>query len=139
MRVLLDTNIVLDALLRRNPWHGDADAILQAADRREIVCAFMTLSIANLFYVGRRFVGTIQARTDIRICMHRFEILALDRQILLDADALPGNDFEDNIQIAAAVTAGVNGIVTRDPKGFTHCPMPVWSPAELLEQLPRSP
>ena len=79
MRVLLDTNIVLDALLRRNPWHGDADAILQAADRREIVCAFATLSIANLFYVGRRFVGTDQARTDIRICLHRFEILAIDR------------------------------------------------------------
>jgi predicted nucleic acid-binding protein len=135
MRVLLDTNVLLDSLLQRAPWHGESDAILQAADRGEVVCALTTLSIANLFYIGRRFVGTAQARTDIRACLNRFDILPISRQTLLDADGLTGNDFEDNIHIAAAVAAGVDAVVTRDPNGFTHCPVPVWSPAELLRRL----
>jgi hypothetical protein len=31
MRVLLDINVILDAMLQRPPWHQEADAILQAA------------------------------------------------------------------------------------------------------------
>jgi predicted nucleic acid-binding protein len=57
MHVLLDTNVILDAMLQRTPWHGDTDAILHAAGRGEVRCAVTTLSIANLFYIGRRMWG----------------------------------------------------------------------------------
>jgi hypothetical protein len=53
----------------------------------------------------------------------------------VDADALPGNDLEDNILIAAAVTASLDGIVTRNGIDFSHSPIPVWAPADLLKQL----
>jgi predicted nucleic acid-binding protein len=53
MRVLLDTNVLLDSMLQRPPWHADADAILQAAGHGEVTCAATVLSLANLFYVGR--------------------------------------------------------------------------------------
>ena len=70
-----------------------------------------------------------------------FDILPIDKQTLLDADASPGSDFEDNIQIAAAVTASLDAIVTRNPSDFSHSPIPVWDPAELLRRLagPGSP
>jgi predicted nucleic acid-binding protein len=135
MRVLLDTNVLLDSMLQRPPWHADADAILQAAGHGEVTCAATVLSLANLFYVGRRVVGTDQARIGVQSCLNSFEIVAIDRQVLLDADALPGSDFEDNVQIAAAVASGLDAIVTRDPSGFAHSPLPVWSPAELLQHL----
>jgi predicted nucleic acid-binding protein len=135
MRVLLDTNVVLDSLLARAPWNVEADEILRAADRDEVTCALTTLSIANLFYVGRRLVGLVQARADVSVCLRRFELVGVGRQTLFDADALPGNDFEDNVQIAAAVASAVDGIVTRDLSGFAHSPLPVWSPADLLQQL----
>lgn len=93
------------------------------------------LSIANLFYIGRRLVGTDQARTDVQTCLHTLQILAVDRQTLLDADALAGSDFEDNIQIAAAVATGLDAIVTRDQSGFSHAPIPVWTPSDLLQRL----
>jgi predicted nucleic acid-binding protein len=57
MRVLLDINVLLDALLQRLPWHSDADAILRAAARGEVICATTTLSLATIFYVGREAVG----------------------------------------------------------------------------------
>ena len=135
MHVLLDTNVILDAMLQRTPWHVDTDAILHAARRGEIICAVTTLSIANLFYIGRRIVGAQQARSDVRTCLNTLQILAVDRQALMDADTLVGSDFEDNIQIAAARAAGLAAIVTRDVSGFSHALMPVWSPSELLHRL----
>jgi hypothetical protein len=63
-------------------------------------------------------------------------ILPIDKQTLLDADALPGSDFEDNIVIRAAVTASLDAIVTRNVSDFAHSSIPVWTPAELLNRLP---
>ncbi len=131
MRVLLDTNVILDSMLQRPPWHLDADAILQAAGRGEVTCAVTALSLANLFYIGRRIVGTSRARTDVRTCLHTLQILAVDRQVLVDADVLGDSDFEDNIQIAAAVAVALDAVVTRDPSGFSHAPIAVWSPSIL--------
>lgn len=127
--MLLDMNVILDSMLQRPPWHSDADAILHAAGQGEVTCAVTALSIANLFYIGRRIVGTDQARTDVRTCLSTLQVLAVARQVLVDADALAGSDFEDNIQIAAAVATGLDAIVTRDPSGFSHAPIPVWSPS----------
>ncbi len=67
--------------------------------------------------------------------MMALEILAIDKQTLLDADVMPGSDFEDNILIAAAVTATVEAIVTRNPADFAHSPIPVLEPVELLKRL----
>jgi predicted nucleic acid-binding protein len=66
MRVLLDTNVILDSMLQRLPWHVEADAILQAAASGQVTCATTPLSLATVFYVGRRVVGTAVARTALR-------------------------------------------------------------------------
>ena len=97
MRVLLDTNVLLDSILQRAPWHTEADAVLQADALGQVNCA--------------------------------------DKPTLLDADSLAGNDFEDNIMIAAAVAASLDAIVTRNVADFAHSPIPVWEPAELLKRL----
>ena len=86
MRVLLDINVILDAMLQRPPWHKEADAILQAAALGQVTCASTTLSLATIFYVGRRVVGTAAARGAVRKYVAAFAILPIDKQTLLDAD-----------------------------------------------------
>jgi predicted nucleic acid-binding protein len=135
MRVLLDTNVILDAMLQRQPWHRDADAIVQAHAQGQVDCAAATLSLATVFYVSRKSIGIVAARIAVRKYLATFEILAMDKQTLLDADAMPGNDFEDNIQIAAAVANSLDAIVTRNVADFAHSPLPVYDPAELLKRL----
>ena len=135
MRVLLDTNVLLDSLLQRPPWHVESDEILRRAQPGKLELAVVALSLANLFYVGRRVVGTDRARAEVRKIAQTFEILAVDRSTILEADALPGADFEDNLQIAAASKSALNAIVTRDTSGFTASSIPVWTPAELLARL----
>src|SRR5205807_8154892 len=97
MRAFIDINVVPDAMLQRPPWHREADAVLQAAALGQVTCATTGLSLATIFYIGRRIVGTAAARTAVRKYLAAFAILPIDKQTLLDADALPGSDFEDNI------------------------------------------
>jgi predicted nucleic acid-binding protein len=141
MHVLLDTNVVLDTILQRAPWHKEADAILQAAGLGQVTCAATTLTVATVFYVARKAVGIGKARAAVQKCLGGFSILPIDKQSLVDADTMPGSDFEDNIVIAVAVIASVDAIITRNVADFAHSPVPVWEPAELLKRLavPGSP
>jgi predicted nucleic acid-binding protein len=135
MRVLLDTNIVLDALLGRHPWKDDADAILRASRELRFSPYVTALSVANLFYVRRRLMGLEKARSGVRECLDALEILGEDRSTLEAALALAGQDFEDNIQIVAAAHAGLDAVVTRNPADFAGCPLPVLTPREMLARL----
>ena len=108
---------------------------LQAAADGRLTCAATALSLANIFYIGRRTLGTDQARLGVRTYLTAFEILPIDAATLKDADSLPGSEFEDNIQIASAARAGVDAIVSRDPKGFAAAPLTVLAPEGLLQRL----
>jgi predicted nucleic acid-binding protein len=135
MRVLLDTNVVLDALLGREPWKDDADAILQASRESKFSAYVTSLSVANLFYIRRRLMGLEKAQSGVRQCLDGFEILPVDRRILEAAIAMPSSDFEDNIQMVAAVEAALDAVVTRNPADFAACTLPVLTPQQLLAKL----
>jgi predicted nucleic acid-binding protein len=137
IRVLLDTNIVLDVLLNRMPWQAEAERVLQEVQTGHVSCAVSSLTIANVFYIGRRQVGVVRARQIVRLCLAAFEILAINRQTLEEADRVSGPDFEDDIQIAAATIAKVDAILSRDPAGFGKSAIPVLSPHQFLATLDR--
>ena len=72
----------------------------------------------------------------MRICLETFEIAPVGRSTLELARQQGLSNYEDALQIASAVEAGVNAIVTRDPSGFTQSSVAAISPAELLKQIP---
>lgn len=135
MRVLFDTNIVLDVLLKLEPWVTESMAVWQANDGGQIAGYVLASAITDIFYVARRLAGLEIARTAVRTCLEAFEICVVDRRTLEQAEGLPGNDFEDNVQIACASIADLDAIVTRDKKGFKAATIPVLAPSELLRQL----
>jgi hypothetical protein len=92
-------------------------------------------SLTNLFYITRRILGGDEARRAVRTCLQCFAILAVDGSLLQQADALPGTDFEDNLQLAAAAAVPLDAIVTRDPSGFAGSPVTVLTPADLIARL----
>jgi predicted nucleic acid-binding protein len=137
MRALLDTNVVLDSLLARAPWHVDADEVLRRSKPGAVDLAVSALTVANLFYIGRKLLGARRARQDVRACLSAFQILPIDGQTLAAADALAGADFEDNIQIAAAVAARLDYIVTRNVADFGASSIRAVTPPQFLALLPR--
>lgn len=69
MRVLLDTNIVLDYLLDRAPWADEAEAIWQTQDRDEIHAFVTATTMTNLFYAARKLVGYERAMRCVVSCL----------------------------------------------------------------------
>jgi hypothetical protein len=94
-------------------------------------------AVTNIFYVSRRLIGTEKARAGVRICLATFEIIPVGRDELERADAMAGGDLKDNVSLACALAAGLDAIVTRDPRGFSGSPIPVLSPIDLLARLPK--
>lgn len=134
LRVLVDTNVVLDQLLQREPWYTDAQPFWQARDARQIVTFLPASVLTDIFYISRRQVGTAQARLAVERCLSQFGLITVNRARLVAAAAMPGGDFEDNVQIACAQHAGLDLIVTRDPAGFRDAPIPAVEPAEAARR-----
>lgn len=135
MRILFDTNIVLDVLLNREPFVTEAKALWEANDNGRLVGYISASSLTDIFYVARRIAGVETARTAVRVCLDAFEICEIDRAVLEHAFSLGGTDFEDDLQIACAHFADIDAIATRDKAGFSESPVLAATPAEVLSKL----
>ena len=135
MRVLFDTNVLLDVLLDREPWVEWSSACWQANDEGRITGYVTACSIPDIFYIARRLKDRDVAYKAVRICLDAFNICLIDAQTLEQAMGLAEDDFEDNLQIAAAAIAGLDTIVTRDKEGFAEAALPVLTPEELMQQI----
>jgi predicted nucleic acid-binding protein len=118
MRVLLDTNIVLDLLLEREPWRAEAGAIAEASADGRIEAHVCASSITDVFYISRRLVGIERARRVVRACLDTLQVVSVTRELLVAADQRGGRDYEDNLQVECAIAARLDAIVTRDPRGL---------------------
>ena len=135
MDVLLDSNVILDAILSREPWVASAATIWQAHVDGVLVCHVTASSITDIYYIVGRQTDATTARQSVRACLDTLHVLPVDGGILERAYQLNSGDFEDDVQIACAVAEGLDAIVTRDPRGFVDSPVPVLSPDELLRRL----
>lgn len=135
MRVLLDLNVILDVLLERDPWRVEAEQIWDANRDGRIDAFVSAAGVPTIFYVVRKQADLSRSHLAVVNCLRSLEIAVVDRPALEMASTLPGSDYEDNLQIACASLAGLDAIVTRDPKGFAGSTVAVLSPAELLERL----
>jgi predicted nucleic acid-binding protein len=135
MRVILDTNVVLDVLLDREPWNAQSMAVWQAHLARTITAYFSASSLTDVYYVARRHAGRDLAWQAIETCLDQLHVIAVGVPQLELALVLSGTDFEDNLVASCAATQGLVAIVTRDPKGFSHQPIQVLSPQDLIAGL----
>ena len=139
MNVLLDTNIILDLMLERDPWRVEADGIAEAGADGHLQSHVCASAITDIFYISRKLVGADKARRIVRDCLDLLQVVSVTRDLLDAAERWDGIDLKDNLQIACAVEARLDAIVTRNPKDFAGSPVPVLTPAELLALLAIAP
>src|SRR5688500_3595467 len=96
-------------------------------------------SLPSVFYIARKVIGLERANLVMTLLLEAFEIIPIERSTLEAAIALPGNDFEDKLQIASAIAIGVDVVVTRDPRGFADSSVIPLSPPEFLQRLTSPP
>lgn len=135
MRVLLDTNIVLDGLLEREPFFRDAKALFQAIRSGQVEGYITATTLTDIFYIARKAKGVAVARQDIFALLALMHICTVNRSILETAISSNLPDFEDAVQIACALNENLDAIITRDIQGFAGASLQILSAGELLERL----
>lgn len=135
MRILIDTNIILDFLSPREPFFQDASLLFQAIDTGEITGYVAATTLTDIFYISRKHTKSLEkARQVIFDVLTILIICPTDRAVLESAFNSGLTDFEDAVQIFSAVAQSLDAIVTRDAKGFLSSSIPVYSIQQLLQQ-----
>lgn len=139
MRVLFDTNVVLDVLLERAPHASVATLLFEHVARRNLEGLLGATTVTTIHYLAAKAVGTKMARRHLQTLLSLFEVAPVSRAVLTDALALGWSDFEDAVLLEAARNARADGLVTRDPAGFKSSRLRVYAPDELLSLLSVAP
>ena len=140
MIVLLDTNVILDVLQRREPWFADGQRIFYAIANQQITGCITAKEAADIHFFSRRqFTGqenvdakARQVMTKLYALFELIDTLGIDCQ---NAIAIDNNDYEDAIMMESAARAGMDCIVTRNPEHFKAASIPIYSPAEFAAKL----
>lgn len=135
MKVLFDTNLVLDLLLEREPFVEPAIALFEQIEQGKLEGYIAATTITNIFYIIRKAAGREVALDAINRLLIGLQFCAVDRRTIETALSLGLKDFEDSIQLACAMLNQLDAIVTRDQKDFIGSNLPIYSPTELLNQL----
>jgi predicted nucleic acid-binding protein len=126
-RLLVDANVVLDAVLAR-PRHADsASRLWVAVEKRRVEGLLPAHGVTTLYHLTARAKGSLAARTTLATLIATFGVAAVDEGVIRRAVALDWRDFEDAVCAAAAEASGCDGIVTHDAGGFRGCSLPVLS------------
>jgi predicted nucleic acid-binding protein len=136
MKVLFDTNVLLDVLLERTPFCAASARAWTLAELGRLDGLAATLSFTNVFYILNKVLDRGSARNSVKKIRDIFTPAACDAWVInqaIDAD-LP--DLEDAVQYFCALRAGADCILTRNAGDFPRKPvLPVLSPKEFLAQL----
>lgn len=131
MKVLFDTNVILDVLLDREPHAAASAEILSRVEAGEVSGWLCATTVTTLFYLITKAADSQRALTDIRKLLSLFEIAPVNRPVLEAALTLGFSDFEDAVLHEAARQIDATAIVTRNGDDFKKAAMPVYRPEEL--------
>jgi predicted nucleic acid-binding protein len=132
VKVLFDTNVVLDVLLAREPHAGVAARLFTLVDNERIDGAVCATTVTTVAYVATKAVGGKQAKKLLRQLLDLFAVAPVDRDVIEAALRLDFVDTEDAVVHEAARAWGAAGIVTRNGRDFARASLPVLEPEELL-------
>jgi len=135
MRVLLDTDVVLDFVLERTPYVEAAAQLLEFHAKERYQGFISSITPINVFYVGRKAVGAEKARLSIADLLATLEVCPVTQATLISALDSSFSDYEDAVQYSSAVASGLDAIITRNVRDYKNATLPVFTPAEFLQQL----
>jgi predicted nucleic acid-binding protein len=135
LKVLFDTNIVLDHLLDRAPHSLLAAEFFSAVERNRISGYLCATTVTTVYYLAYKVMGSENAGIAINKLLELFEVAAVNRVVLESSLNLGLPDYEDAVLHQSAIHAGADAIVTRNAKDFKNASLTIYSPPELMALL----
>ncbi len=133
MTVLLDTNIIMDALQERQPFDIAAKKILLLGQSGKIDCCFTANAATDIFFLYSKARNMKEANATLGFLLNTYKVVPITQADCLKALALPNEDFEDSLVEVCAKSINADYIVSRDEK-FTRIAsgVKVIKPDELI-------
>jgi len=132
MKVLLDTNILLDFILEREPYVHYAERIFEMAKYSAFNLFMTATTVTDIFYIAKKEKGkehTLELIEDLLECV---EVTSVNKTVILSALRSDLLDFEDAVQECAATQAGIDTIITRNEADFKQSKLNILGPETFV-------
>jgi predicted nucleic acid-binding protein len=133
--VLIDLNILLDVLQKREPFFETSAGLLAAVETGQVQGYVASHSITTLFYLIQKGKSSAEARAMITNLLQFIKIAPVDQSTIEQALNLDFRDFEDAVQMISAVQCKADCLVTRNAKDYQPALLPVVQPVDFLGTL----
>ena len=135
MKILIDTNVILDVLCNRQDFFEDSLKVFKYCEAQQITGYISALSIPNIVYIMRKELDNAKIKEILNTLTSIFTVVDLRENDLLKAATLDFADYEDALQSVCAARVKVNYIVTRNIKDFKNSKISAIKPSELFDRI----
>ena len=135
MKILLDTNIVLDVLMDRMPFSDTAVELFSKVETGAIIGYLCGTTITTVYYLASKILGAARAQEETKKLLSLFEVAPVNRLVLESALVVDFHDFDDAVIHEAACHVGADAIITRNLKDFKKSRISVYTSDELVRIL----
>ncbi|MCC5625324.1 PIN domain-containing protein [Nostoc sp. CHAB 5715] len=133
--MLFDSDVLLDILAQRQPFVAASARALNTVMQNQVQGYVSGHAVTNIFYILRRQVGNEVARELLAKLLQHLQVASVTDEVIRQALNSPIKDFEDAVTSAAALTAGLEIIMTRNTPDFVASLVPAMLPDEFLTML----
>lgn len=133
MKILIDTNVILDVLLKREPFYRDGAKVLNLSMRNDINLFVSASAITDIYYIANQMLrNKMEIKNLLSKLLQVVSVASVTEAMIKNALELPWKDFEDSVQYSVALLQEMEGIVTRNPEDYKEAVISIWTPEELL-------
>ena len=132
MRVLFDTNVVLDVALKRESFVAASAASLRRCETNGIEMYVAWHSLSNLYYLLRKDRGAEKTTEFLEWLLSIMRVATVGHADALAALSIGMADFEDALQVSAAAACGADILITRNVADFKNAGIKLLTPEEFL-------
>ena len=133
MKILFDTNIILDVMLLRDPFLRAATSLLAEVERKNIEGFVCSTTVTTIYYLVSKTKGSKEAKKQVENLLRLFNVTHIEKRGLESALYSDILDYEDAVLHESALGENLNGIVTGNTKDFRNSKITVFNPEELLK------
>jgi predicted nucleic acid-binding protein len=133
-KLFIDSDVVIDFFTDREPHANPASELFELNEQGTIKLYLSALSINNVYYIVRKFLGHKKTLEVIETLTEMTEIIGTTKAELVEALKNNFSDFEDSVQHASALNIkGIDAIITRNTKDYRNSSIAVMTPLNFLK------
>lgn len=133
-KLFIDSDVVIDFFTDREPHANPASELFELNENGKVVLYLSAVSISNIYYIVRRFLGHKKTLEVVETLTEMTEIIGTTKKEVIQALKNDFKDFEDSIQYSSALTIkGLDAIITRNIKDYRNSKIAVMTPLNFLK------